>query len=478
MFRAPAEERPRKMKLRTLKAMGVLATTTLLACSSAPPPPVGGTAGSNAGQAGAVGSAGTSGSAGSTGSAGAGQAGAGQAGAGQAGAGQAGAGQAGAGQAGAGQAGTGGAGTAGAGQAGTGGAGTAGAGGGGAGGMAMATTCPTGVQGHCNSDTVAAMGAHAGYTLALAEEFDAPIDLDNDPVWTWSDGSPADGQTRFRKEQISFAGGKMMIKAESPCAASLNNPNCIAKGSVTVASPEGALSYAEPTKPQTTGTIGAMGVWSGEFRTKYNNYRYGYYEARFKAPTANAKALAGTAADNNIAGDYLSTLFVFRSPKWQEWNEIDIELEPNHNYELAGNCVNALGATGYPAGNAAAFVTTTGLPTGFKIRDTHTYAFEWTPTKVVYYVDGVMSRTFTGAANVPIPPKSAKIMMNLWVFSGGAFGDGSSNTFPFQSEYEYFRFYKANTGEPTYPCSPTPSCLPADDKDSAQNNGLEKNYGQ
>src|SRR5450432_715492 len=448
MFRAPAEERPRKMKLRTLKAMGVLATTTLLACSSAPPPPVGGTAGStNAGQAGA-----SAGSAGASGSAGAGTAGTGTAGAGTAGAGTAGAGTA--------------------------GAGTAGAGTAGAGGMAMAATCPAGVQGHCNSDTIAAMGAHAGYTLALAEEFDAPIDLDTDPVWTWSDGSPADGQTRFRKEQISFAGGKMMIKAESPCAASLNNANCIAKGSATVASPAGGLSYAEPTKPQTTGTIGAMGVWSGEFRTKYNNYRYGYYEARFKAPTANAKALAGTAADNNIAGDYLSTLFVFRSPKWQEWNEIDIELEPNHNYELAGNCVNALGATGYPAGNAAAFVTTTGLPTGFKIRDTHTYAFEWTPAKVVYYVDGVMSRTFTGAANVPIPPKSAKIMMNLWVFSGGAFGDGSTNAFPFQSEYEYFRFYKANTGEPTYPCSPVPSCLPAEDKDSAQNNGLEMNYGQ
>jgi hypothetical protein len=311
---------------------------------------------------------------------------------------------------------------------------------------------------------MAAVNAHPGYTLALAEEFDAPIDLDADPIWTWSDGSPADGQTRFRKSQISWSGGKMMITAESPCAAKQANSQCI---------PGGQQSYAEPTLNMNTGPIGAMGVWSGEFRTKYNNYRYGWYEARIKAPTANAMPQT-----NNTAGDYLSTVFVFRSPKWQEWNEIDIELEPNHNFELAGNCVNAMGRTGYPADKAAAFVTTTGLPAMFSIRDFHTYAFEWTPAKVVYYVDGMVSRTFTGSAAVPIPPLSAKIMMNLWVFSGNAFGDGSTNVFPFHSEYEYFRFYKANTGEPTYPCSPTPSCLPATDKDFAQNNPMEVNYGK
>jgi hypothetical protein len=312
------------------------------------------------------------------------------------------------------------------------------------------------------------MNAHPGYTLALAEEFDTPIDLDTDKIWTWSDGSPADGQTRFRKSQISFSGGKMYIKAESPCATKAGGANskCI---------PGGDITYAEPPKNAVSGTIQPMGVWSGELRTKYNNYRYGFYEARFKAPTANTN----TPLSNNNAGDYLSTLFVFRSPKWQEWNEIDIELEPNHNFELAGNCVNALGATGYPAGNAAAFTTTTNLPAGFNIRDTHTYAFEWLPTKVVYYVDGKVARTFTGSANVPIPPKSAKIMMNLWVFDGTAFGDGSTNMFPFQSEYEYFRFWKADaTTEPMYPCANTPSCLPATDLDSAQNNPSETNYGK
>lgn len=451
------------MKMRPLTAMFGLATATLLACSSAPPPNTGtagtngaagqsaGTAGTQAGTAGQTGTAGEpAGTAGQTGTAGV-QAGTG----GSTGAGGMGTG----GIAAAGATGTGGVATGGTtGTAGTGTAGATGTGG--------ATACPAGVSGHCNADTAAAP-THAGYTLALAEEFDAPIDLDKDPIWTWSDGSPADGQTRFRASQISFAGGMMKITATSPCAAGTNNTGCI---------PGGDKSYAEPVKNQTTGTIGNMGVWSGEMRTKYNNYRYGWYEARYHAPIANM-ANKDSATSN---GDFLSTMFVFRSPKWQEWNEIDIELEPNILTHLAGNVVNAMGATGYPAGNASPINTAAGLPVGYKNYDTHTYAFDWQPNKVTWYVDGMMSTSFGGSGSDPVPPKSAKIMMNLWVFSGTAFGDGANNKFDFFSEYEYFRFYKADAEamQPVhYPCSPTPSCLPASDLDFAQNNGSEVNYG-
>lgn len=37
------------------------------------------------------------------------------------------------------------------------------------------------------------------------------MDLDSDPVWTWSDGGLYEGAVRFVKEQISFSGGKMKI---------------------------------------------------------------------------------------------------------------------------------------------------------------------------------------------------------------------------------------------------------------------------
>ena len=68
-------------------------------------------------------------------------------------------------------------------------------------------------------------------------------------------------------------------------------------------------------------------------------------------------------------------------------------------------------------------------------------------------------------------------MMNLWVFSGNAFGDCVNNKYPFHASYGYFHFYKADSE--TYPCTPTPACLPAADKTkSAQNTPKEVNYGQ
>jgi hypothetical protein len=318
--------------------------------------------------------------------------------------------------------------------------------------------CPAGVAGHC--DNGATYPTYPGFTLALVEDFPAPIDLDNDPIFTWSDGSPESGQVRFRKEQITFADGKMVITADSTCPTPA--PGCI---------PD-SPSYAEAALNQTTGMPGAMNVWSGELRTKYNNYRYGRYEARFHAPSANP----GHETDPANSGNFLSSMFIFRTPKWQQWNEVDIELEPTIPTMMAFNVVDANGQQHYPAGNASPGNTSNGLPSGYKNIDTHTYAFEWTPTNITWYVDGAMVNQYAGTAADPVPTNSAKIMMNLWIFgSSAAFGDPSKNVYPFSSEYEYFRFYKSDQ-ETTYPCSPTPSCLSSDDTDYSQNNPNETNY--
>ncbi len=349
----------------------------------------------------------------------------------------------------------------------TGGIGTGGTTGGGNGmagggdGVEKEIACPANVQGHCSMGVT--YPTYPGYTLALVEDFPAPLDLDKDPVMTWSDGSPADGQTGFRKDQIGFAGGKMTITAEAPagCAAKTTNAGCIAP----------RTSYGEALSPATQNNVGAMGVWSGELRSRYNNYRYGRYEVKFAAPSANP-AQEGT---DNMSGNYLSTMFVFRTPKNVKWNEIDVELEPWKHNRVAGNVVNATGATGYPAGNAFAWdVAGAG---NYTITQEHVYAFNWTPTKIEWFVDGTSIKDFAGSASDPIPTLSAKIMMNLWVFSGNTFGEGVNNKFPFKSSYDYFHFYKLDT-ETTYPCSPVPTCLPADDKTkSAQNNPTEMMYG-
>ncbi len=328
--------------------------------------------------------------------------------------------------------------------------------------------CPTGVVGHCDAGaTAASYPTYPGVTLALVEDFPAPLDLDNDPIFTWSDGSPANGQTRFRKEQITFSNGKMVLTAENPagCPVSTGNPN--GNGKTAACIPPGT-SYAEPAKGMNTGATYGMGVWSGEFRTKYNNYRYGRYEAKFHAPTANPDI---------TMGDFLSTMFVFRTPKWSTWNELDFELEPTISTSVAGNAINVAGRTDYPEDANDAWVSTMNLPAGYKNVDEHVYAIDWEPTAVNWYVDGQVVQTFTGKQNDPVPTLSAKIMMNLWVFDGNAFGLGQNNKYPFTAEYEYFRYYKS-AQETTYPCSPTPSCLSAADLADSQNNPSEMNYGK
>ncbi len=211
---------------------------------------------------------------------------------------------------------------------------------------------------------------------------------------------------------------------------------------------------------------GGRSVLSGEFRTKYNNYRYGRYEVKFAAPVENM----GKTGD----GNFLSTMFTFRTPKWSKWRELDIELEANIKGRVAYNMVDADGAQGYPGGDSGNQPPT--LPMGvtsFNIQTMHTYMIEWLPTKVTWYVDGQVLRTNNGT--LPgVPTLSAKIMMNLWVFgSASAFGNPANNTYPFHSTYDYFRFYKSAM-ETTYPMDP--KMLPAADTAFSQNNSNETTY--
>lgn len=348
-------------------------------------------------------------------------------------------------------------------------AGTPGAGG--AGGMAGSGTagnagdaagaeCPPGVLGHCKAGVT--YPEVPGYKLALVEEFDAPLDLNTDPIWTWSDGNPVDGQTGFREEAIKFEGGYMTLTADKPqgCAAATND--CIDERD----------SFGEAQAPATKASIKAMGVWSGELRSKYNNYRYGRYEVKLQPP-------------NQPTGNFLSTMFIFRTPKNVVWNEIDIELEPWKGSDLVfGNAVNFTGPggeVGYPNDPARNDAWEAAGGAGFDKFAEHVYAFNWEPGKIEWFVDGESIHTFTGEPENQVSNKSAKIMMNLWVFGGsGAFGDPTKNTYPMVAKYDWFRFYKLDSAmEPSYPCAATPGCLPDEDKTaSAQNNPKEVNYGQ
>jgi beta-glucanase (GH16 family) len=320
--------------------------------------------------------------------------------------------------------------------------------------------CPAGVDGHCKAGFD--YPKIPGYTLKLVEEFDAPLDLNNDKIWTWSDGAPADGQTSFREEAIKFEGGYMTLTADKPAGCAANQTQCIPP----------RKSYGEAQAPGTQADLGLMGVYSGELRSKYNNYRYGHYEVKMQPP-------------NQPMGNFLSTMFIFRTPKNVQWNEIDIELEPWHAATAVnGNAVNFMGPgnspVGYPNDPGRNDAFEVNGPGQFDKFAEHIYAFNWTPGKIEWFVDGTSIHTFTGEPQNMVSSKSAKIMMNLWVFgSSAAFGDPTKNTYPMTAKYDWFRFYTLDGMETMYPCKETPGCLPAEDKTgSSQNNPKEVNYGK
>ncbi len=306
----------------------------------------------------------------------------------------------------------------------------------GSGGSGGVATQP-GVLGHPSASVT--YPTYPGFTLALAEEFDAPIDLVSDPIWTYSDGGLPEGDVRFVKDAIKFENGSMKI-------------------AVTEQSQPTGTSYAE------NGTVFSKPLTSGEFRTKFNNFRYGRYEVRMKAPYP--------AGAPGVNGNFINTMFVFRTPKFQDWREIDIEVTGDSSTSLTTNVIYGDNQQSWMPSMQEA--ESPAPPGGFDSRaDFHVYAFEWTPTQVKWFIDGSLVRTKdsdVGPNQISVPDKSTKIMMNLWVFPSNAFGgDPSTNVYPFTAEYDWFRFYKLDS-ESTYPCSPTPACLPADDLDQSKNN--------
>ena len=126
----------------------------------------------------------------------------------------------------------------------------------------------------------------------LNEEFDRSIDLDSDPVWTWSDGALEEGQVRFVKEQIRFGDGKMKIIVQ---------PNYGIR--------------TQPCSHAEVGVVSNMPLVSGELRTRHNQFRYGRYEVTMKAPEVQP-------GNPNINGNFIAAMFVYKDGRFEEWREI------------------------------------------------------------------------------------------------------------------------------------------------------------
>ncbi len=308
-----------------------------------------------------------------------------------------------------------------------------------------------GEGGTSSSDILGHPGAgpypeYPGFTLTLVEEFDEPLDLVYDPIWTYGDGGLGEGQVRYTRDAISF-GTDGALK--------------VMKITTSVSNVQASMSLAE------NQTIPLRPLKSGELRTKFNNWRYGRYEARFKVPHPT-----GTPGGN---GNLIQSFLVMRTPRTEDWREIDFEVTGDSPQSLTTNILFGNNKTMWEAGIQEAFEPPP--PNGYDSRAAfHTYAIEWTPTGIKWSIDDLQVREKKASAGgLMIPEKSVKIIMNLWVFAntyeyGGPMG--ANNDYPLVAEYDWLRFYRWDT-ETTYPCSPTPGCLPAVDTNLSGNNAEE-----
>jgi len=150
----------------------------------------------------------------------------------------------------------------------------------------------------------------------------------------------------------------------------------------------------------------------GEYRST-NSQGYGLYEVSMK-PAKNT--------------GIVSSFFTYTGPAHgTQWDEIDIEFlgkdttKVQFNYYTNG------------VGNHEKIVNL-----GFDAsQGFHTYAFDWQPGHIKWYVDGVLKHTAT--TNIPTTP--GKIMMNLWNGTGVDSWLGPYNgTNPLYAEYDWVKY--------------------------------------
>jgi endo-1,3-1,4-beta-glycanase ExoK len=210
------------------------------------------------------------------------------------------------------------------------------------------------------------------------------LDSYNTSLWTkadgWTNGDPFN--VGWRADHVNFSGGIMTL--------TLNNQPC----------PSGCSNrpYA-----------------SGEYRTN-NLYGYGLYEGRFKAAKGS-----GT----------VSSLFTYTGASdGQPWDEIDFEVLGKNTTQMQLNYFTN-GVGGHETIINLGFDSSAGF---------HTYGFEYRPTYIKWFVDGVLVHTETGSRG-PLPSHNMKLMVNFWPGIGvdGWLGP-FTYTGPLSAQYDWLKY--------------------------------------
>jgi beta-glucanase (GH16 family) len=180
----------------------------------------------------------------------------------------------------------------------------------------------------------------------------------------------------------------------------------------------------------TTQIILAKNYKGGEYRTK-EAFLYGRFESSFKAPGKE-----GT----------LGTMFTYfdgsPSDPWSQgkWNEIDVEIMGRYNNDVQFNTITP-GQINHVRHQYVDFNPAL---------DYHTYAFEWTPDYIAYFIDGVevyrQTEDFVRTVN-----RAQKLMFNMWIpnYPNWA-GVWNDQVLPAFTYYDWAAYYKYTPGKGNY----------------------------
>ncbi|HEX2866383.1 MAG TPA: family 16 glycosylhydrolase [Ignavibacteriales bacterium] len=162
-----------------------------------------------------------------------------------------------------------------------------------------------------------------------------------------------------------------------------------------------------------------------EYRTK-ESYTYGRFEVRMKSfEKEGMLASFFTYHDNDVASN---------------WNEIDLEIMGRYSNNVQFNTITP-GQVNHVRANYVPFNPSL---------DFHTYAFEWTPGYVSWFIDGKEVYRQTGS-HIQSLNKAQKIMMNVWcpAYAGwaGAFSPAFLPAFAF---YDFVSYYSYTPGSGSY----------------------------
>ena len=169
----------------------------------------------------------------------------------------------------------------------------------------------------------------------------------------------------------------------------------------------------------------------GELRT-INTYRYGRYEVRMKSAQGSGVVSSFFTYRDYWADGYTSS---------EHWNEIDLEWLGNHDDKVQTNLI---------------IQNAWDLPELVDIdinphENFHTYAFEWTPNSIAFFVDEEMIR-WVDNFYADSMYHYQKIMMNIWQSTNTSWvGQFDSNILPVYAFYDWVKYYayvpgSGNTG--------------------------------